>query len=764
MQELLPGTPVAGAPRNKAVATDLSLSEFFRILRRRQLWVVLTVLVVMALAASVVLSRKPVFIAEAVLVVDTASGRLIAPAGPANPLLDLAAVRSELDFLGSSRFVRHFIERAGLMADAEFRSQIASESRFLSFAQRMLSKGWGELEEAFPAKLRPVVERDLPQPKGEQPNSAVLEDPDMREAIEAVQRRLRLLNDGRSYTIRIQFEAQSATTAARLVNLLVESYLEEKTAAKMRTLERKAAWVSDMVEAQKLKVREADGRVQQFREKNQLADSKGSSVLGQQISELTTQLTLVRAERAQIEARSRQMAELPQTSQEGGARNDGLTSPFLQRLREQESDLLRREAELSTTYGPRHPRLINIRAEIQDIERKIESEIAKVSRAVANDANIIRRREAALAGELAGLRRQQDEKSRAEIALRELEREADQQRALLATYTGQETGANTAAALFRPDALLVSPAEPPSNDFQSRNGLILLVAFVASLFLAGATALIAERLDDRCCSVDQIEQELGFRAVGLVPEIGRRWLLKVRPHNYILDRPNSSYAEAVRSALTTTKVALRVEGAIIALVTSSMNGEGKTSFAASLARDAAREGNRVLLIEGIFHRANSAPTGKPKFLSSLFTDLDRPETTIAESLQEAVLVDPKTKLHVLVGQAWNDTGLPALGSPRLAGFLTNLRQSYDVIVIDAPPVLAHSDVTLLSTIADVTLFLIRWRKTTRSMAINALAQLSFNDQARIGIVLSRIDLLKHKALGYRDRAAQFASMRAYYND
>ena len=745
--------------RSVVVPPEVSIAELARILRRRRLSVLLVVLIVTCSAAAYVFSRKPVFLAEAVLVVDTAGAQSLSGARLLNPLLDFPAVRSELDFLASSQFTRRFIERAGLAADPEFNRRLSPSAGLLSVARQWISDLWRSTESLIPAALLTAVKAEFSTSGGGELGAAIsAEDPEIGEIIETVQRRLRLLNDGRSYTIRVQLEAQSAVKAARLVNVLVDGYLEEKSVAKTQSLDRRTEWIAEMIEAQKLKVRESDSRAQQFRERYQLTESRGSTVLGQQISELTTQLTLVRAERAQSEAKYRQVMDQKQPPTGFGAASEVLTSPLIQRLREQQSDLLRREAELSATYGPKHPRLINARAEIQDIERKIDAELAKTLRSVASDAEMIRRREAALAGELDALRKRQDEGARAEVTLRELERNADQNRVLLQSYVSQMADARAAAAQLRPDTLLISPAEPPSFEAQSKGGPILLASFLASLFLGAAVAMTIDRLDGRCYSAERIEREFGVRVIGFSPEIQRRLLRRLRPQDYVIDRPNSVYAEAIGSTMTSIRVALRLGGSIVVLVTSSTSGEGKTSFSASLAQKAASEGRRVLLIDAD-GRLPSPGVISPAPQQAPMQD---PESFASDIFSEAISVDPRTGLHSVDGLTNRYAGPQVLKPSIMEGLISAARQNYDLIVIDASPVTAKSDVVMLSTLADVTLLLIQWRNTTRGMVANALAQLSLNERAQIGIVLSRIDLEKHRALGYRDRAAQYGLLRGYY--
>lgn len=184
------------------------------------------------------------------------------------------------------------------------------------------------------------------------------------------------------------------------------------------------------------------------------------------------------------------------------------------------------------------------------------------------------------------------------------------------------------------------------------------------------------------------------------------------------------------------------------MVTSSVPNEGKTSFCLSIARSLAKDGHKVLLIDGDLRRpgiARSMGGGRKGRMAELLDG--------RIELGEAVQVDERSGAHYLSG--WRPGGHPqdALNSARMETMLEEARRSYEMILIDTPPILVAADAALIAGLADRCLFFVRWGVTSRDLVVSALRRMKLYNVPVSGIVLSHVNLRRY---------VQYAAGEGYY--
>ena len=207
----------------------------------------------------------------------------------------------------------------------------------------------------------------------------------------------------RSYVIKISFRSEDPRRAAMIANGMADQYIFDQLEAKFEATRRATTWLNDRLGELRKKVRDSEKAVEFFRNKKGLVRGKGTSITTQQLSELNTQLILATSDRAEAEARFLQAKQLL-TSKDGvESAAEVLSSPLIQNLKEEEAKVLRRASELSTRYGERHPKMINSRAELRDIEQKIGLEVSRIAKNLENEVSVAHARERSLRTSLAKL-------------------------------------------------------------------------------------------------------------------------------------------------------------------------------------------------------------------------------------------------------------------------------------------------------------------------------------------------------------------------
>lgn len=298
------------------------------------------------------------------------------------------------------------------------------------------------------------------------------------------------------------------------------------------------------------------------------------------------------------------------------------------------------------------------------------------------------------------------------------------------------------------DLRILSLASPPNRPSSLSPLFFLLPALIVFCTGGGFLAVAADRLDRSLHSAQDVRDALGIRCLGLVPLIEPS--AEVRPHEYLLNNPTSPYAEAIRSVATASQIGLPSGTSNVILISSSVANEGKTTLAVSLAVYGALIGRRVLLMDLDFRQP------------SVSRELGgRAETGVLEALllrdQSAInLIQrvPGLGLEYLpVGRRPDDPLLPYVGG-HVSRLLDQLRNSYDCVIIDGPPLVGIAETRPLVTMADSVLLTIKWDSTPREVtrdAIDLLHELRVLNESgcnSVDAVLTHVDLKKHEQRHY----------------
>lgn len=712
--------------------------ETLQTLKRRRWTIIATTLLGVALAYLAVVNLTPQYVAKATVMLDPRQANVVdvedvlsgLPAGD-------DTVNSEILVIRSPLLVSHAVRTAGLANAKEFMPQPESSDGLLGWLSSTEDDTLAANVETAEARLHAQHAEIL---------ANVLE-------------RLNVARAGRSRAIDLRFTSEDPEAAARLVNALADAYLADQLQAKQQATASAQEFLDSRVAELRAQVQTAERAIEAYRIDAGLVGTGAGTIAAQQLSGLNTQLVLASAKRAEAEARLGQARRLAGA---GGAESaaEVLQSQLIVNLRDAETEAERRIAELAEEYGERHPQMISARTQLRDVQRRIASEVAKIIASLQNEVAVARARESALEANVAGLERTAADQGAAEVQIRALEREADAARALFAQFLARASETATQRDIQRPDARILARATAPTTPNFPKPATILPIAAMLAFALGIVLALLLEQLERGYRSSEQIERALGLRPLGLVPAVSRRTRRGAPPEAYVLDKPSSAYAEALRSIVTS----LRFGGADGAaprsvMVTSALPKEGKSTLALSLGRMLASGGRSVLLIDADFRRPRVAEalgleTGPG--LAGVLGGGAHPDAAMRR--------DDASGLHVLPAGAMTATSAAdMLGSEAMAQLLRAVEQQYDLVLIDAPPALAVADSRVLASQVDAVLFAVKWAKTRRRTVNVAVSRLQDAGARIVGAALLAVDVRKHAQYGFGDSDVYFAA-RGYYQD
>lgn len=731
-------------------ATDeLNLREVWRALMRRKL-ALLTPVVLIPLAVFLWAKQQPpLYEAEALLHVRDREAQVVQVEGVVEELVaDEATIESEIEYLNSPAFSRRVVEKLGLMEDPEFApwlrndepSVIETVFELLNPMTYIPDEWWGASEA-----------------EGVQPAT----DPEAKRlnlVAGIVSSRMTAEQVGRSYVISLTFLSEDPIKAARIANIMAEEYLASQVEAKYAAAERATQWLSEKINDLRQEVLEAEAKLVEYRTSNNLVSTESDNPLTLQFFQLNNQLALAQAERAGAEARLSRAKSVLESS---GAQTAAavLTSPLMDSLRSQETELLRELSEMSSVYGERHPVMVNLRSEIQSIRDKMVDEVRRIVDDLENQVSVAAAREKELQNNMSRLQGDAAQADLAGVELSALQGEVDTSRQLFTAFLTRFREIVEQQGLQDADAKILSTAEPPNAPAQPRVMMMTVLAFGASLVLGVLLVFLIERWDSDYGfrSADEIQAALGTRALALVPDLSRRDTQGNAAEDYILEKPHSAYAEAIQRIRTGLFLADSERPPKTVLITSSVPLEGKSAIAASLARQSAASGLKVILIDADLRRPRLHEVmgfANENGLSEVLTGRANPESAIKR--------DEKSGLDFLPAGIGVVSPPDLFRSSTMRILLEETAAYYDLVIIDSPPIAAVSDCFTLSGIVDKAIYVVRWEQTPRNVVLAGIRQMVESGADIAGIVLSRVDLKKHARYGYADSGYYRGSYRKYY--
>lgn len=733
-----------------APTAGIDARQSIEVLRRGRWWVIGTAMFFTAMMAAFVYLVPPRYTAELTAVFEPRGGEVLkVDASLPEIPQDEASVLNKIEIFRSRSLAERVVDSLKLQEDPEFNADLAPKRGAFAWIRSAVAATFG----VGPSPRQPVQ-------RGEE------EDVSRQRVVDNVLHRLEIQQIGRSRSAVVRVTGSDPVVAARVANALGDQYVVAHLEDKLENARRASDWLASHVARLREDVRKAEGKVEAYREQHNLLQGERATLVTQQISDLNTKLIdaniASRAADANL-AQARKLARVNDTSSAVPV----LQSELIRKFREQELDLERRDAELSDQYGPRHPLIAQLGAEKVRLQAKISAEIARIVRGLESEVEISQAREKALASDLEKLKQELGGSNEASVGLRSLERDAEASRLLLQRFMAafMETSATEDVRSVTPDVRIVSRAAVPESPSFPRTSIMIVGALVSGCVFGIVFAFGLEALDATYRGAEQVQADTQLPVLAHVPKVSFARLRKEPLIDLVLTRPKSAYAESIRS-LGTSLFLRAPQGTLLQtiLFVSSQPGEGKTTTALSFARMQAAAGRNVVIVDADIRRSKVAEILQ---LTNTFglTDLLMMSGPAGEKeLREAVRVDPKSGAHVINAGSYSVDGAQLFTANKFEALFALLQGTYELIVIDSPPVSALSDALVLSRKADATIVTIAWGATRRHAAKYLVQQLSGCAKNIVGVVLSKIDVNQQARYSHGDSMYYAGKAKAYYQD
>jgi polysaccharide biosynthesis transport protein len=742
-------------PEMAEVEQGFDLHETLSFVWRQWKLIASVTALVLVIGAVILLREVPLYTATSEVLLNRPQQTL--PGGDAivpEIQLDVAMVESQMAIIRSPVFLRRVVEKYGLLSDPTFGPPPAPHSAEVagSWPRSLIPPSVSSLfSSAFAYVEGPQTDRPAPDVKpvlvrfgGDPITSEELH------VIEALQGSLQVSQVAQQgYVLAISVTSPNPAEAAQLSNDISDAYLVDKLDSRFEAAKRASAWLADRLVQLRKQLHASEEAVTAFRAAHGFVETGSTTLTQQQLADLNNNLIEAQADLAQKKA---QVEQLHRIQAEGGSLEtmpDIINAGALPSLRAEAADLTAKEANLLSRYGPAYPLVINVRAQLGDVERTIGAETGRLAASIRNEYQLAQARVASLQAALREATGQTNIDNATAIHLRELERTAAVNKTLFDDFLKQAK-VTQAQSTFQPqDVRVIAPALTPTTPASPHKSRFMIVtAFIGLLFGVGG-AYAREKLQAGFATPRQVEDLLGLPLLTSVSHVTAGDLRVGRQSVAIYElpaaKPLSRYSEAIRSLRSGIHMTNVDNPPKVIQVTSAVPEEGKTTIALSLATSAATAKLRVLFIDA---------------------DLRHPTATRAFGLQKApglvdlllgeVDVADVIKLHERGGYwavgAGNKTQNPTdlLGSDRMKALVASFREVYDLVLIDTPPVGPVVDPAVVSRLSDKIVVVVKWGDTARELVKQCVDQLSGHPKVA-GVAFNQVN----------DRLAQKYGKHAY---
>lgn len=534
-----------------------------------------------------------------------------------------------------------------------------------------------------------------------------------------------------SRIVTVAFTSPSPELSARLANTFVSEYVQDGLDRKLKSSGYAREYLASELAEAKIRLEESERELNDYARSSGVVritgdtDSSESTVTSRNLVQLNEAAAVSEAELAVATSRWQSASSIPASSLPEVINNGAYQALQAERARV--------AAQLNDQLQSRrddHPQVKALRGQLSTIDSQMGSIAQSVKNGIRADYQAALNRQKTLNSRVNGLTDELIDEGKRSVRYNILAREVDTNRTI---YDGllqrfKEIGAQ--AGIASNNLSPVDPAVEPLKPSAPQPFLNMLLALIVGSALAVAAAFIREIIDDKLRTPRDVEERLGMPAIGLIPVPEGETTIAEE-----LEDSKSSISEAIHSLRTNILVGMESSGSRILLFTSTEASEGKSTTALALAGDIGRLGRNVLLVDGDLRRPRAHKLlGVSRERHGLTDVIASPET-----VNEAIIRSDEHGIDVLLtGTEVSDPSM-VFNSGRFATVLRELAERYDVVVIDAPPVLGLADAPSLARQADNVAFVVEAGRGRLRRVQHAISRLRSVGANVMGVVLTKVD-------------------------
>ena len=683
-------------------ALNIDLRDLFYMIRRNLLLIVGAIVVAVLLGIAVSLLMTPKYIATAQVQIDQSADRVLGDSETVQP--DVAIqdadrfLQTQIDVLNSRTMALRVARSLNLIGNEEFFAEMNTK---------------------------------LPENTG-----AVDYNKSLTEAtIKLVKDNIAISLPRNSRVVSISFESPSSELSARIANAYAENYIAYNLQRKYNSSEYAREFLSDQLAEAKTRLEASEEALNAYARSAGLiiTDTPGEKTAetGRSQSLNSSSLVLTNSalvdaatDRAEAEARWQAVRNVAPLSIP-----EVLANPAVQDLLKDRAAAEAALRQERSRHLDEHPNVLMLREQVAELDQQVDALASQIKRSIFLQYQSAQRRENEIESQVNQFRNVNEREQDLGVQYGILSRETETNRVLYEGLLQRYKDISAAAGIATNNVSMVDEATPPVYPSSPNLLINLALALVGGILFAGGLVLLREQLDDTIRVTEDLEFKLGLSPLGVVPVYDGDETIEEA-----LEDTKSHVAEAFNSIRTALLYSTSHGLPDCLSVTSSEAGEGKTTCSYALAKAFGRLGKSVVIVGADIRRPSIhklLEVDNDKGLTDLLVSERPPHDFVIKTIHENVSLLPAGPTPP------NPTDL--LGGTRIREVIASLREEFDLVLIDGPPVLGLADALILGQIADGVLFVVESNRGSRGRTKSALRRLRQANANMIGGILTKVD-------------------------
>jgi succinoglycan biosynthesis transport protein ExoP len=545
-----------------------------------------------------------------------------------------------------------------------------------------------------------------------------------------------------SNLVELSFFSQDPKLASRAANQLASDYIDQNLQVKWDETIKASEWLSSQLVGLKAKLEKSEDELQAYAQANSIVFvEERQNLVNERLKQLQEEYTKAQARRYEKESlfnlvKAGQVQDLP----------GFLSNQLIQNLAMRVAELQRDYAELTARVKPDYPRAVALKKQIDTVQESLDRQKTALAQNIVEEYQSAAANEQYLAQAIEQQKAEVNRIGEKSIQYNILKREADTSRQLYNALLQRLKESQVSAGLRASNIRVVDAAEIPKSPVKPRVIVNLALGMILGLGLGVGLAFFQEYLDNTLKTPDEVETFLRLPSLGVLPAFAANGAGKssdqkqgIAIHGERLPaapaiQTEPAAQEAFRSLRTSILLSANPVPRTI-LITSALPGEGKTTITINLGATLASLGNKTVIVDCDMRRPSchrsAGVQNSPGFVRCLTGQVDLP--------QAIVPVPGVPSLSVIPCGPIPPNPAEVLSSPVTSELLRRLREMFDYVLVDSPPLLSVADSRILATFTDAVVLVARAFSTPYD-ATRRARELLYGANARIlGVALNDVD-------------------------
>jgi len=568
-----------------------------------------------------------------------------------------------------------------------------------------------------------------------------------------------------SNIVRISVEDKDPEKAAFLANAVASSYIEFNLEKKYFETKDAARWLMDQSVSLKQNLENSEMMLFEFKQSNNVLATTFEAkqeLLSNRIIKLTNTLTDQEIKRNALTAKIEEYAHLNIDNPEDGFFKEiSKENPIIGDLKLKYLDVVSKINESEQVYGEKHPKVVTLLADKENIEKTFKSEIEGVISSYNLELKMLDNEMKKNRKMLSDSQTEAINLNKLDINYSKLRREVETNKKLYDIVLERSKEADLSALLKNNNIRMIDRALVSKIPVKPRKQIILLAGFAIALVLASLAVFLVEFFDTKFKSFKELETLSGKSLLGIIPKFQQIETSQFKEIAFEDKSGKNLAVEAFRSLRTNIKLSNPDSRLKVMLVTSSVPHEGKTIVSSNLAASYSVAGKKVLLID--------ADMRKPRVHKVFGLKNEKGLSTLIvgeHSMDEVTNKNVYEGLDVVTAGIIPPNPAELLESTRFADILKDFSEIYDVVIIDTPPLSPVSDAATIAPMTDGIILAVNISETPRDVFKSVIANISKPGITRLGVVVNNIDFKQEKKFksyyGYSYYHSSYYKSNYYY--